>query len=181
MGRELRRKQAKKEGKSLKREEIEENNPIKKLLIIIGVLIFIGCVIYLLAAIFVTKEVDWFSKKETTEEKETTTVSDSILANAIFKQSEELYYVYFYDFDNKDEDRKLDTITSTIESALANYKVYRVDTGSAMNSKYITTEKGNKSAKNLSELKVISPTLIKIEREEIAEYYENDEITGNFS
>ena len=34
MGRELRRKQAKKEGKSLEREEIIEQNPIRKFIVI---------------------------------------------------------------------------------------------------------------------------------------------------
>ena len=62
MGRELRRKQAKKEGKSLKPEVPVEKNEIKGLLIITLILVIIIAVIYLLSALFVTKELDWFSK-----------------------------------------------------------------------------------------------------------------------
>lgn len=168
MGRELRRKQAKKEGKSLKREEINEKNPIKKLLIIILVLLFIMVVIYLLSALFITKELDWFNKN--TNESTTTNVTDSILASSIFKQIEEEYYVYFYDFSDEDAE-----ITNTINNALPAEKVYKVDTSSAMNANYVS-ENSNPSAKTLSEISVVPNTLIKISGESIAEYYENDEI-----
>ena len=178
MGRELRRKQAKKQGKSLQKEQLEEQNLIKRLIIIILVLVFIGCMIYILSALFVTKELQWFgmnSTKDTTKEESKDTVDNSILANAIFKQSETLYYVYFYDFDNEAEDKKLDEITDMVNGTLSSYKVYKVDTGSALNSKYIA-DKGNRSAKALDDLKVVSPTLIKIDSDKIVEYYEGEEI-----
>ena len=56
MGRELRRKQAKKDGKSLKSEELEVKNPIKKLIIITVSIVIFGGLIYLMSALFVTKE-----------------------------------------------------------------------------------------------------------------------------
>ena len=52
MGRELRRKQAKKEGKSLQPEIKEEEKLIKKLLIITAILVFIICTIYIISALF---------------------------------------------------------------------------------------------------------------------------------
>ena len=64
MGRELRRKQAKKEGKSLVKEETIEKNPIRKFIIITCVLLLIMSIIYLVTSLFITKELDWFSKKE---------------------------------------------------------------------------------------------------------------------
>ena len=169
MGRELRRKQAKREGKSLERKELIDNSPIRKFIIIIGTLITLISIIYIASALFLTKELDWFSKdKEATEETETK--SNSILASAIFKQAEESYYVYFYDFTEEKN-----AITDTINSKWGSNKYYKVDTSSAMNSNYVS-DKGNKSAKNLSELKVAPPTLIEVSNDTIVAYYEGDEI-----
>ena len=55
MGRELRRKQAKKDGKSLKSEELEVKNPIKKLIIITVSIVIFGGLIYLMSAMLATK------------------------------------------------------------------------------------------------------------------------------
>ena len=171
MGRELRRKQAKREGKSLQPEIKEETNQLKKLLIIIAVLVFIISVIYILSALFVTKELDWLDKKD--ENTTETLIENTILASEIFKQKEEEYYVYFYDY--KDENNQ---ITSAVNSKLSSKKVYKVDTSSALNSKYVS-DQSNKSAKKLEELKVKSPTVIKINGEEISAYYEEKEIINN--
>jgi len=170
MGRELRRKQAKKDGKSLTPEIPTEENQIKKLAIIIGILVFIVGAIYLISALFITKELDWFQDEPKENE---TLVQNTILASEIFKQTEEEYYVYFYDY--KDEDAQ---ISSTVSSKLSSSKVYKVDTGSALNNKYIS-EESNKTAKNLDELKVKEPTVIKINGETILEYYEGNEILNN--
>lgn len=177
MGRELRRKQAKKDGKSLDKVELIETNQIKKYLMTIFIVVGVLAIIYLVSALFVTKELDWFSKdkKETTEN--TTSNSNTILASAIFKQSEEVYYVYFYDFD---EESKESEITNLVGSSIDSIKVYKVNTKSAMNGNYVG-EKGNKSAKKLEDLKVVPHTLIKISGDTITEYYENDEIKTKLS
>ena len=174
MGRELRRKQAKKEGKSLEKEEIIEEKHLKRYLINVIIIILVIVIIYLLSALFITKELDWFNKKETKENTETKT-SDDILASEVFKQSEEEYYVYFYDFNEKES-----IVTDTVLSRLAYSKVYKVNTTAVMNANYVS-ETGNKKAKNLSELKVVSPTLIKISNGTITEYYEKQEITNKLS
>ena len=167
MGRELRRKQAKREGKSLQKEITKEKNQIKRLIIITIVLVVIIGLIYLLSALFVTKELDWFEKDDQATE---TLAANTILASEIFKQTEEEYYVYFYDY--KDED---DEIASVISNNLSSSKVYKVDTGSALNNKYVSEER-NKNAKKLEELKVKASTVVKISGEQIVAYYENDEI-----
>ena len=169
MGRELRRKQAKKEGKSLQREIPVEKNQIKGLLVITLILVLIIAAIYLLSALFVTKELDWFDKDEETPE---TLIDNTILASETFKQKEEAYYVYFYDYNEEDSE-----ISSTITSVLSGKKVYKVDTGSALNSKYVSKET-NKKAKKIEDLKVKASTVIKISGEEIVEYYEDDEINS---
>ena len=118
---------------------------------------------------FITKEVDWFDKKEENQ----SLVTNTILASEIFKQSEEEYYVYFYDYNEEDSE-----IASAVSSKLSTKKVYKVDTGSALNNNYVS-EESNKFAKKLDDLKVKPSTIIKISGEEIVEYYENDEIVNN--
>lgn len=167
MGRELRRKQAKKEGKSLQNDEIKEIHQIRKLIITLLVVAFFMGLIYLLSALFVTKELDWFNKKEDNVETRGTNI---ILAKEVFNQKEEEYYVYFYDFNEEDKDIT-NTVTSKITSAL-----YKVDTSSALNSNYVS-DATNKKAKKLEDLKVKSHTLIKVSADTIKEYYEEDEIT----
>lgn len=169
MGRELRRKQAKKDGKSLERNNIEEKNQIKKLLKIVVLLILIIGLIYIISGLFITKELKWFSKSNSEEQH--SKITNSILASEIFKQTDQEYYVYFYDFNDENEE------ISNVVLGLTN-KVYKVDTSSALNSNYVLNDSntGSKNAKSLEELKVVNSTLIKIVEENITEYYENDEI-----
>ena len=172
MGRELRRKQAKKERKSLEKEEIIEEKHLKRYLIIITIIIIIIAAIYIISSAFITKELEFFNKKETKEITNKETKNDEILASETFKQSEEEYYVYFYDFTEKEN-----IISETVMSKLAYSKLYKVNTASSMNANYVS-DTSNKKAKKLSELKVISPTLIKITGGTITEYYEKEEITN---
>lgn len=171
MGRELRRKQAKKDGKSLKPEIATETNQIKKLITIVITLLIIVGLIYLLSALFITKELDWFNKDT---EETNTLVNKTILASETFKQSEEEYYVYFYDYKDEDEE-----VASAVQS-ITNMTVYKVDTGSALNNNYVS-EQSNKSAKSLEDLKVKSPTVIKVSGDTITEYYEDKEIVNNLN
>ena len=170
MGRELRRKQAKREGKSLKNEDIKVEYNVKKTVITcVIVLVSIGLV-YLISALFITKELDWFSKEEVKEN--TNSVENSILASAIFKQKEDEYYVYFYDFN---EDNNM--YKNIVSSKLSSKKVYNVDTSSGLNSNYVS-DVSNKKATGLDDLKVINDTVIKIVGDTIVEYYEKDEINN---
>lgn len=170
MGRELRRKQAKREGKSLKNEDIKVEYNVKKIVITcVVVLVSIGLV-YFISALFITKELDWFSKEEVKEN--TSGVENSILASAIFKQKEDEYYVYFYDFN---EDNNM--YKNIVSSKLSSKKVYNVDTSSGLNSNYVS-DVSNKKATGLDDLKVVNDTVIKIVGDTIVEYYEKDEINN---
>lgn len=169
MGRELRRKQSKIEGKSLKREiNNNDDNEVQNFVKISIILIILCVVIYLLIGIFITKEIKWFGNNS--ENDVVDTVSNNIIASAIFKQKEEEYYVYFYDFENMNN-----TIESTLTSKLSEAKIYRVNTKDALNQNYVTEGAGNKSAKTLEDLKVVDNTLIKVVNNEIVSYYETEE------
>ena len=170
MGRELRRKQSKIEGKSLKREINNDNDNIEsqKFIKILIMLIIICVVVYISIGLFVTKEIKWFGNNS--ENNVVDTVSNKIIASAIFKQKEEEYYVYFYNFEETNSN-----IESTISSKLTDYKVYRVDTNSSLNQNYVSEDSSNPSAKSLDELKVKTPTLIKIINDQIVSYYETED------
>ena len=172
-GRELKRKQAKKDKKPLKEEIIQKNegpyDDIYKLLKTFGIMLAIILALYLFIAIVITKEIKLFSKLNQKEEIEDR-VQDSILAKNTFIQSEEEYYVYFFDFDEENT-----TISALLSTKLYNKKVYKVDTGDSFNSNYVTKEEvGNRNATSIEDLKVVNPTLIKISSGNIVEYYETE-------
>ena len=101
------------------------------------------------------------------ENKTETKVDNTILAKNSLRQTDEIYYVYYYDFNNK-----LTKIENNI-SKLDN-KVYRVNTSDALNSNFVS-EESNPNAKALEEIKVKAPTLIKVENGTILEYYETED------
>lgn len=172
MGRELRRKQAKKEGKSLKNENITEDYNLTNFVKVLVIVILSAVFLYLVSAIFITKEINLFGKNNTTNTTNQT-VSNAILAKSIFNQSEESYYVYFYDFNESNNN-----INTIVSSKLSESKVYRVDTSSSFNSKYVS-DTSNRSATTLDDLKVVKDTLIKIEGDAITMYLEGEEEISN--
>ena len=171
MGRELKRKQAKKEGKNLKKElynmNTDNDNQIYKFVKMMITLVIIFAVLYIVVGIFITKEIDFSGNKDN---EVSDSVSNKILASSIFNQKDGEYYVYFYDFENMNS-----TIESTLTSKLSDAKIYRVSTKDALNQNYVTEGTGNKSAKTLDELKVVDNTLIKIVNNEIVSYYETED------
>ena len=171
MNREQKRRQAKKNKRknlNTKESKMELSNLIKLAVIIV---IIFG-VIYLLSAIFLTEELKINDNNDNTTE----TVSNAILASQVFNQSEEEYYVYFYDFNNENS-----TMEQFFISKLYSEAIYRVNTADALNQNYVTDEdSGNKDVTNLSDLKVISPTIIKIEGDKVTSYFEGEDGMTDF-
>jgi uncharacterized protein YpmB len=160
MGRELRRKEAKKNGKDLKKVEREENFNWKKAILLTGIIVIFLVILYFILAFFVTDELN-LSKDDSSAQEAAATVANPILANSIFKQSEDVYYVYCFDFNDQDSN-----VSNTISNNLIEDKVYRVNTSDSMNSNYVS-DIGNKNSSSLDDLKVSNPTLIKIENGKI--------------
>ena len=171
MGRELRRKEEKKNrNKKVIEKEEELNTEIKgtTVLKVVSSIILILLVVYYIMAVFITKEIDISEKdntKESSSETSTSSVSDKILASNIFNQQEEKYYVYCYDFTDEDEG-----VASAINGT--SEKVYRLNTKDGLNSKYVTSDAGNKNATSLENLKISNPTLLEISGDTITGYYE---------
>ena len=132
MGRELRRKEAKRNGKNVRDiQKLSKEKPMtmKQFITIIVVLLVFFVILYILTGIFITKDIKWFDKKDTTTDN-VSTISNKILGVDSLRQSEEEYYVYYYDTTNENSD-----VTSTINSLTT--KVYKVDLHDAFNARYI--------------------------------------------
>ena len=169
MGRELRRKEEKKNKNKViyKPEELDasiKGSTVIKVIVFIALLLLI---LWYILAVFVTKEVDISRKNDTSSDAtETNTVSNRILASATFNQVEEVYYVYYYDFTDEDK-----SISSAINSN-SDLKIYRVDTSNSLNQNYVTEESGNTAVTGIDNLKVKNPTLLQITNDQVTGYYE---------
>ena len=170
MGRELRRKEERKNKKILETKQVELDTSIKGLTVVklIGAIVLILLVLYYILAVFVTKEIDVSNKNNSTSNnsESTSNVSNKILASAIFNQKEEDYYVYFYDFTDEDE---------SVANAISNrsdLKIYRVDTSSSLNSKYVTEDANSINVDSIETLKVKNPTLIHVEADKVTAYHQ---------
>lgn len=163
MGRELKRKQAKREGKDVRKvqkQNVSETLSPKAFITILVVLLVFFIILYILTGLFITKDLKWFDNKESTDE--VTEIENKILATDSLRQVEEDYYVYFYD--PTDEDRE---VTNTLYSV--SEKIYRVDLSSDFNANFIGEPSGIVS--NINDLKVSNPTVIKVSSETIVGFY----------
>lgn len=169
MGRELKRKDARK-NKNTTNKKIEELDTSIKISTLIKIVIgacLILLVLYYVVAVFITKEIAITNSTENTTDTTNTTeeVSNKILASKIFDQKEEKYYVYFYDFTDDD-----DTIASVVNNS--SLTIYHVNTNDALNKNYVTEENSNKNVTSISDLKVKNPTILEITNDKVTAYYE---------
>ena len=161
--------------KDKKENSTESKDTYFKFVTTLAILLIVFILSYFLIGLFYTKEID-FNKKEETKE-EVNIDNNTIMLGQLFEQPKDEYYVLIYDVsDDK----------SIINTWLPKYKekddalnVYVVDSSKKFNSSYLVTEGSNKNATSLSDLKVISPTLIKITNKQITEYIEGEDEISN--
>lgn len=166
----MNRKQVLKDMKKQKKnyQMDEEQNYLSRFVLTLGLIIILLIALYLIVGIFVTRTID-FKKKEETKE-EVTIDNSTILMGEIFNQKESDYYVLIYD--KNDEKSSIDKFLSLYNGKSDKIKIYTVDSSLSFNSKYIVEKDSNKNPTSYEDLKVISPTLIKIENKKVTEYYE---------
>lgn len=183
MGREQKRKELKKQhnNKSQNIKKYDTEVKFTTLLKIVLIIALILLAVYYILAIFVTKEIDLSSDNNTTENSSNNSssntsnnVENKILASATFRQSPQVYYVYYYDFNNEEKE-----ISDNI-SKLTDSTIYRVNTAEGLNKNYVTDSSGNRDVKEIKDLKVKNPTLIKIENDSVIEYHEGVDDIVNF-
>lgn len=174
----MNRKQVLKDMKKKKKEKNfeEETNYVNRFILYLLIFLIILIIGYLIIGIFVNKTIS-FNKKDTKETSEVTIDNKTILAGEIFDQKEDEYYVLVY---NKNEENSILGTWKGAYSGKENaLKIYEVDSETKLNGNFIVKENSNKDAQSYSELRIISPTLIKINNKKIVEYIEGEEQIKN--
>ena len=170
MGRELRRKQAKRDGKNVREVQKKiQDKPLspKTFMVIMVFLVLFFAILWLLTDMFITNKSKWFG---TNEEENIVQIENKILATDSLSQTEEEYYVYYYDTEEENAEIK-NKLYSVKE------KIYRVDLHDDMNSNFVGEVSG--IVESIENLKVSDPTLIKVSSERIVEFYTGkDEIVS---
>ena len=143
---------------------------VKKTIIIIVVAVLLLVGMYFLTTMILNKD--------TEEEKitENAIQYDEILAGSSFNQSEDEYYVIYYD--SSDEYSTISSLISSYQLNSSDTKLYSVDLANGMNSKYITT--GDIVTDDASSLKVKDTTLLKFSNGEVTEVITNTNEITNF-
>ncbi len=174
MGRELRRKEAKRSGKNVR--EVQNKNkekymtPKSLVIILISVLVLFGLT-YLFTGIFATKDIKLFNKKEDKEET-VSKISNKILASDSLKQKDDVYYVYYYN--STEEDNEVaDSIYGINET------VYRVDLNDGFNANFVGEPSG--IVDSIDDLRVSDPTVIRVESGKMVAFYSGKEEIKNIN
>ena len=163
--------------KDKKENTSEGKDTYFKFITTLAILLVIFVASYFLMGIFYTGEID-FSKKEE-EKTEVNIDNNTIMLSQMFDQPKEEYYVLIYD--TTDKESFISTWLPIYQDKEGALTVYKVDSSKKFNSDHLVKEGSNKNATSISDLKVISPTLIKINNKSITEYIEGeDEIVNKF-
>ncbi len=155
--------------KKFEKKVVESENEIKsfiKTAIIIAI-----CFGAIYGLIVILSNVGVFEKGYTEPSTTEVEISDTnILIGSVFNRPESSYYVAFGNFSNDYEDVYLEYLITNTDK-----RVYKVDMSLKINESYLS-ENSNKKAKKASELKIKTPTLIKIKNGEIAKYFDTIEL-----
>ena len=143
---------------------------VKKTIIIIVVAVVLLVGMYFLTTVILNKDSD-----DTSKITENAIQYDEILAGESFNQSEDEYYVIYYDSSN--EYSVISSLISSYQLNSSDTKLYSVDLADGMNKKYVTD--GNIVTDNASSLRVKDTTLLKFNNGEVSEVItDTNEITS---
>ena len=173
------RKNVLKEMKKQKKEynDEEEKSIVSRFIMTIGLILIVLVALYLFVGIFVTKSITFGKDKDEEQTKEVASDKTTILASQLFDQKEDEYYVLVYD--TTDEVHNIEQFLNLYKSKSGALTVYKVDSSKKFNSKYIVTEDSNKNPESINDLRIITPSLIKISSKHLSEYIEGFEEVKN--
>ena len=143
----------------------ETENEVYRFIKILFAVVIVILGVYLFTNSYLKKE-----DKKAKENEQVEISSNRIIAGSIFNRPYDEYYVIAYK-SNDNSSTIYDTIVSMYASKDKALKIYVVDLDSALNKDYYSN-KGNKSATSLEDLKLSNPTLIKINKKKIIKYIE---------
>lgn len=146
-------------------------------IIMIVMALLIGGLFYINGK-YITK--DEFQPETTTTTTEPSFDNTIILAEEVFKQKDNLYYVMFYDTKDSDYGKMYGNLVNYYNGDAV---VYTVDLGSAMNKKYYNKDgKANENPTKPEELVITGPTLIVFKKNKVTSYIiEKNEIIKKLS
>ena len=158
----------KKNEKKIKKVEYSDNSEISKLIKLIVIVTLIVLVFYGITAILNNDE------EEETQDQSATIQYDEILIGNVLKQPNEEYYVMIYDDEDYD--------TSLYSTYLDLYKqkdeairIYTSQLNNPLNQNF-KAEESNLDISDISDLKIQSSTLLKINDGKIEEFYEGEKL-----
>ena len=154
----------------------EEKSIVSRFIMTIGLILLALVALYLFVGIFVTKSIT-FGKEDKEETTEVASDKTTILASQIFDQKEDEYYVLVYD--TTDEVHNIEQFLNLYKTKSGSLPVYKVDSSKKFNSNYIVTEDSNKNPESINDLRIITPSLIKISSKHVSEYTEGFEEVKN--
>lgn len=150
--------------------QTEENQVVKKFVIILLVVIAIVVLIYFMTRIFVTK--DLFNKdNDETQTQEVDFNYDITILGSAFNRPYDEYYIITYK-GTSDEAIYLSSVINKYLEKEDALKIYYADLDEFMNKDFYDPENVNKRAANASELKVGDYTLILFRNGKISKYIE---------
>ena len=162
--------------KNKKKEAIvEEENYVNRFIFTIFILLIVFLAGYLIIGIFVNKTITFGNKEE--KKEEVTIDNNTILAGQIFDQKKDEYYVLVYDV--SDTNSILTTWKGSYSGKENALPVYVVDSSVKLNANYIVEKDSNKNPTGYADLKIKSPTLIKVSGKKVTEYTEGEEEIKN--
>ena len=154
-------------------KDIEQKDTYFKFITTLAILLIVFILAYFLIGLFYTKEIDLKKDKEKEKTSEINVDNNTIMLGQLFDQPKDEYYVLVYDA--SDETSLIPSWKSIYESKENNLTIYTVDSSKKFNSKYIVKKDGNKNATGLNDLRVVSPTIMKISNKTIVEYIEGED------
>ena len=148
-----------KNSKKLKQAKFENEDVAQiRNLIIIFVIVVLVCVgLYFLTDTMIKRESN--NNDNTTQKVEID--YDIATVGTMFNRIEEEYYVLMYDFDGDYAEKGI-AIYNLYTQKEDSIKMYVVDLGRSFNSGYVVSDKTQVNTNDVSTLKVMNPTLIKV-------------------
>ena len=149
---------SKKSRNVIERNKTEYNDSLFKILKIFGIVLIMFIIIYIGTAI--TKGEIKLTKEEENKE-EVTIQTEEILAGSTFKITDKEYMVLYYDFSSNNSG-VYGSMYSSYKNSGNSIKMYRVDLSKGFNKTYVTEGIVNSNPTSADDLKVKTPTLIRI-------------------
>ena len=165
------RQLSKKEEKKMAKQvyKTDEQNEIKKFIIILLIVGIIVVAAYFLTRIFVTKDLLNQDQKEKTEAVFDYNIT---IVGSMLNRPYDEYYVLAYS-SKSPEVNYYAGILSRYQEKEDSLKIYVVDLNDSMNSSYYSKDETNPEAKNIEDLKLGDFTLIKVKNKQISKYLES--------